>query len=283
MSTFNPAVRTHGATALFVLLWSSGAIASRWSLDHASPMASLVLRFSLALFVLLALRRSRWLPPRGVRWQAAGIGLLLPGGYTLGYLLALEHGMAPGILATLMGVQPLLTLILLERRHTPRRVAGLLLALGGLALLVLRGVDARGPSGAAAGWALAALGCMTAGAILQKRIRHAPIEVLPLQYAVSLGLYLLCAPFEAWWLAPGAGLVLSLGWLALGISVGATLLLYRMIQQGNLVDVTSLFYLVPVGTALLDYLLLGHRPSGTGLLGMAAIIGGLVLALRRAG
>src|SRR5690606_39545186 len=58
----------HGATALFVLLWSSGAIFSKWALAYASPFAFLVLRFSLALLALLALARAAghpWLPERG--------------------------------------------------------------------------------------------------------------------------------------------------------------------------------------------------------------------------
>ena len=74
-------------------------------------------------------------------------------------------------------------------------------------------------------------------------------------------------------------LALSLAWMSLVIT-GATLLLYRLIQAGNLVNVTSLFYLVPAGTALLDWLVLGNRLAPLALAGMAAIVGGLVLVLR---
>jgi drug/metabolite transporter (DMT)-like permease len=62
--------------------------------------------------------------------------------------------------------------------------------------------------------------------------------------------------------------------------VGATLLFYRMIQAGNLVNVTSLFYLVPAGTAALDYVILGNRLSALSLAGMGAILLGLMLVLR---
>ena len=55
-----------------------------------------------------------------------------------------------------------------------------------------------------------------------------------------------------------------------------------MIQAGNLVNVTSLFYLVPVGTALLDFLILGNRLPVLSLVGMAAILLGLMLVLRPA-
>jgi drug/metabolite transporter (DMT)-like permease len=53
-----------------------------------------------------------------------------------------------------------------------------------------------------------------------------------------------------------------------------------MIQAGNLVNVTSLFYLVPAGTAVLDYLILGNRLSALSVAGMGAILLGLMLVLR---
>lgn len=48
----------------------------------------------------------------------------------------MAHCITPGLLATLLGVQPILTLLLTERRYSPWRLAGLLLALSGLALVV---------------------------------------------------------------------------------------------------------------------------------------------------
>ena len=41
-----------GPTALFVLLWSAGAIFSKWGLEHASAFAFLLLRFVLACAAL---------------------------------------------------------------------------------------------------------------------------------------------------------------------------------------------------------------------------------------
>ena len=44
----NKALASLATTTLFVLLWSSGAIVSKWGLTHASPFAFLLLRFLLA-------------------------------------------------------------------------------------------------------------------------------------------------------------------------------------------------------------------------------------------
>ncbi|KDC57778.1 EamA-like transporter family protein [Bordetella bronchiseptica MBORD681] len=272
-----------GSTALFVLLWSSGAIFAKWGLDYASPFAFLVLRFALALAVLtaLGLRTGRCLPAPGTRLRTAATGALLLGGYSICYLLALQHGVTPGVLATVLGVQPLLTLLWLERDLPARRLAGLTLALAGLVLVVWRNIDVARLEHAGMAYALAALACMTAGALLQKGSRQAPGAVLPLQYATSLALCLALAPGQPWQVQWSPGFVATWLWLALVISVAATLLLYRLIQGGNLVNVTSLFYLVPPGTALLDYLLLGNRPAPASLAGMAAIVAGLGLVFGR--
>jgi drug/metabolite transporter (DMT)-like permease len=117
---------------------------------------------------------------------------------------------------------------------------------------------------------------------MQKRIEQAPIDVLPLQYALSIVLCAAWLPSQEWRLEIDWELVISVAWLGLVISVAAQLLLYRLIQTTNLVRATSVFYFVPMGTALLDYLVFGHSLSAGQLLGMGAIVGGLVVANGRA-
>jgi len=225
-----------GLATLFVLLWSSGAIFSRWGLEHASAFAFLFFRCAIALAVLLAigLWRRQCLPAPGTRRRVALIGVLMIGSYQICYLLALEQGITPGVLATLLGVQPILTQFITERRCAGLRAFGLALA------------------------------------------------VLPLQYAIGLLMCALALPFEPLRVDWRPEFVLPLLWMAVVISVLATFLLYRLIQRGNLVQVTSLFYLIPAVTALLDYLLLGHALAALSLLGMAGIVLGVMLVFRRA-
>ncbi|MBN6730406.1 DMT family transporter [Burkholderia multivorans] len=282
MVSFKPALRAHGATSLFVLLWSSGAIFAELGLRHASAFVFLAARFALASLVLLVLARlrGRWLPPRGERRMTVLTGVLMMGGYSIFYLLALERGIAPGVLATILGVQPILTLAFVERRWQPMRVAGLALALAGLALVVCRGVgDARLPmSGIAC--ALLALGALTVGSSLQKRVRAAPADVLPLQNAIGLVLCAMVLPFRPIAFEVSWAFVVPLLWLGIVISVVAQLLFYRLMQRGDLVNVTSLFYLVPIVTTLMDAMWLGNRPAPLALVGMAAIVAGLALVFR---
>lgn len=263
--------------AVFVLLWSSGALFAKWGLAHASAFVFLSLRFSLALAVLLALAawRGRWLPREGSRARVAATGGLLVGVYSVAYLLALDHGVTPGVLATLLGVQPILTLVVTERPIPWGRIGGLVLALAGLALVVYDSLSAARFGVAGLAFALAALAAMTFGTLLQKGDAQAPADVLPLQYAVALVICLVLLPTQDMRVAWTTGLAVSVGWMALVISVAATLLLYRLIHSGNLVDVTSLFYLVPAGTALLDWLVLGNAMAPLALAGLGAIVLGL--------
>jgi drug/metabolite transporter (DMT)-like permease len=281
MNSIRAALAAYGTTSLFVLLWSSGAIFAELGIEHASAFAFLLVRFALACAVLalFGLWRGRWLPARGTRWRVALTGALLTGGYSICYLLALAHGLTPGLLATMLGAQPVLTMLATQRRYSPRRVFGLAIALLGLALVVHSGSGAAATSVAGAAFGLASLACMTIGAIAQKRIAQAPIDVLPLQNAVSLVLCAAIAPSMPLTLSVDATLVVAVLWLGLVISVFAQLLFYRLVQRGDLVNVTSLFYLVPIVTALMDYAFLGHRLQARDLAGMAAILGGLALVM----
>ncbi|MBS5202045.1 MAG: DMT family transporter, partial [Acinetobacter sp.] len=235
---------SQSATSTFVLLWGSAAIFTRWGLDSASPIALLILRFATALFVLLliAIFRKRLLPKYGTRKQVLLTGLLIIAGYSICYFKAMAHGVTPGLMATIMGIQPILTLCLLEKNLQKERLLGLLIALAGLILLVWKSLTMSFIAPIGIFFALAALICITFGAIMQKNIQQAPTDVLPLQYIVSLLVCLFIVPFEHFEITWNSQLIISVLFLGILISVVAQLLLYRLLNQGNLVNVTSLFY-----------------------------------------
>lgn len=274
---------SQSATSIFVLLWGSAAIFTRWGLDNASPIALLILRFSIALIVLLLLAvfRKRFLPKHGTRKQVLLTGLLMIAGYSICYFKAMAHGVTPGLMATIMGIQPILTLCLLEKNLQKERLLGLFIALAGLVLLVWKSLTMSFIAPIGICFALAALICITFGAIMQKNIQQAPTEVLPLQYVVSLVVCLFIVPFEHFEITWNSQLIISVLFLGILISVVAQLLLYRLLSQGNIVNVTSLFYLVPVVTAILDFLILKNKLPLAGLIGMMAILIGLMLVFKK--
>ena len=272
------------STSLFVLLWSSGAIFSKWGLAHASPFAFLLIRFAIALLALvLLIPLMKFQMPRGRKavGYALATGTVLLGAYQIFYLLALDLKVTPGVMATVMGVQPILTAVIMERRHSYSRSLGLGLGLAGLILVVYQGIGLAGLSWTGMLYALLALASMTAGTLMQKRITQNPLGTLPLQYLAGLLLCALFVPFQPLHVEHSAGFIVPVLWMGLVVSVLATLLLYRMISKGNLVNVTSLFYLVPAVTAIMDYLIFGNKLAALSLLGMALIIIGLVFVFRK--
>lgn len=274
---------SQSATSTFVLLWGSAAIFTRWGLDNASPIALLILRFSTALIVLFvfALFRKRLLPKHGTRKQVLLTGLLIIAGYSICYFKAMAHGVTPGLMATIMGIQPILTLCLMEKNWQKERLFGLCISLAGLILLVWKSLTMSSIAPIGVLFALAALICITLGAIMQKNIQQAPTDVLPLQYVISLIVCLFIVPFEHFEITWNSQLIISVLFLGILISVVAQLLLYRLLSQGNIVNVTSLFYLVPIVTALLDFLILKNKLPLAGLIGMIAILLGLMLVFKK--
>ena len=273
---------SQGATSSFILLWGSAAIFTKWGLDNAAPMALLILRFGIALMVLLliAIFRRKLLPQQGTSRQVILTGFLMIAGYSICYFKAMSHGVTPGLIATIMGIQPILTLCIIERKMQKMRVFGLLLALGGLILLVWKSLSISYIAPIGIIFALTALLCMTFGAIMQKNDKQAPIDVLPLQYAISLLVCVMLLPFENFEVRINTQLIISALFLGLLISVVAQLLLYKLLNKGNIVNVTSLFYLVPIVTAILDYVVLGNKLPFAGLVGMGAILLGLILVFK---
>ncbi|WP_339482680.1 MULTISPECIES: DMT family transporter [unclassified Pseudomonas] len=274
------------STSLFVLLWSSGAIFSKLGLAHASPFAFLLIRFAIALsaLVLLIPLLKFKLPKTGKPMlYAATTGMVLLGAYQIFYLLALQMNVTPGVMATLMGVQPILTVVLMERQRSWSRMFGLALGLVGLVMVVYQGIGLAGMSLAGMLCGLLALVSMTAGSIMQKHITDNPLGTLPVQYLAGLVLCAVFVPFQPFHFEYSTGFFVPVLWMGLVVSVLATLLLYRLIARGNLVNVTSLFYLVPAVTAIMDYLVFGNRLALLSLLGMVLIIVGLVFVFRKSG
>jgi drug/metabolite transporter (DMT)-like permease len=68
-------------------------------------------------------------------------------------------------------------------------------------------------------------------------------------------------------------------WLVLFLSIGAVLLLLLLLRRGTAAGVSSLYYLVPVATAVEAYLLFGERVSGPSLAGIGVTAVGVALVV----
>ncbi|HEX8114738.1 MAG TPA: EamA family transporter, partial [Kofleriaceae bacterium] len=141
------------APALFILIWSTGFIVAKFVARVADPNLFLAVRCALAglLFLVIAVAaRARW-PHRREIPKHLLAGMLLQGGYLGGTYWAVGQGLAPGVMALLGALQPLLTAVLaiavLREIPSRRTWVGLLLGVGGVALVLMPGVATRGSGG----------------------------------------------------------------------------------------------------------------------------------------
>lgn len=278
------------APAFFVVVWSSGFIFTKLGMPYTGPLTFLAIRFSIvaAAFLLLALAvRARW----PATWREAGhiaaAGALVQGFYLGGVFWAISRGLGAGIVALIMGLQPLLTAaaagMALGEKVTARQWFGLAVGFAGV-VMVVGDRDFSGADNAAAlaanGVALAAL---AAGVLYQKR--HAAAMDLrsgsAIQFAVSAVLAgagaLLTEDLRVEWTGE---FVFAMAWLVLVLSLGNSLVLLVLIRRGAAAKVSSLFYLVPAVTALMAFALFDERLSPFALVGMAVAIAGVAMATR---
>lgn len=278
------------APGIFVVLWSSGFIGTKYVLAGAEPLTYLSIRMALAAVVLaaiVAVVRPVW-PDRAGVGHSIVAGLLIQAIYLSAVSIAIYRSVPAGLAALIPGLQPILTSTLANRwlgeRVTGLQWAGLALGLGGV-LLVLNGRPMTGDVGW--GWfaSCVALVSITLGTLYQKRY-CTEIDWRAgnfIQFAASAvvclaGAYL----FETREVDWSQEFVLSLSWLVIVLSIGSVGVLYWLIRRGGATQVASLFYLVPVVTALMAFVLFNERLDLLGIIGMVLCAAGVFLVNKSA-
>lgn len=279
------------APAVFVLLWSTGFIGAKLGLPYAEPLTFLLIRFAcvIALLASLALALRRPWPHRPMQWlHIAVAGVLLHGGYLSGVFLAIHGGMPAGVVALIVGIQPLLTAFLsasmVGERVSGRQWAGLVLGFGGVILVVSDKLGFSGLSGAGLAFAAMALVSITVGTLYQKRF-CAELDLWSgsvIQFAATaLVLLPFALAFESMRVEWSGEFVFALAWLIVVLSLGAISLLHLLIRRGAATRVSALFYLVPPTTALLAFFIFGEKLGLAAVAGMAIAAVGVAIAVRK--
>src|SRR6478735_11813671 len=168
----NPAARA--APAIFVVLWSTGFIATKYVVHNAEPLTYLAIRMALVVVlmaVIVAIARPRWPDRIGIAHSAVA-GILVHGFYLGGTAIAIAHSIPAGLSALIPGLQPILTSTIANRwlgeKVTPVQWGGLVLGLGGVAL-ILHNRPMTGEAGL--GWlaSIVSLVSITLGTMYQRR------------------------------------------------------------------------------------------------------------------
>ena len=277
---------------LFVFLWSTGFIGAKYGLPYAEPLSFLFVRYLavISLMTVIALlTRAPW-PKAPMQWVHIGIsGLLVHAVYLGGVFIAIKQGLPAGITSLVVGMQPLLTALgagwLLGERVVGRQWLGLGLGFVGVALVVSGKFGDTVALGPMLVPALCALLGITVGTLYQKRYcarfdlrTGSVIQFVPTALA-TLPVILLVDGFHVEWTAH---FVFALAWLVLVLSIGAISLLNLLIRSGSAVNVASLFYLTPLSTALIAFLMFDEKLGWLAVLGMELAVSGVYLEARPA-
>lgn len=274
---------------LFVLLWSTGFIGAKLGLPYAEPFTFLLIRFWLVTAMVLVLAvatRAPW--PKSSRdvFHLIVTGVLIHATFLSGVFSSLYKGVPAGVTALIVGMQPVLTAIVvgpvLGEKVNLRQWLGLGLGVIGVALVVQNKLSLNPSDTGGFAWSAAALLGITAGTLYQKKfctgmdLRTGTV----IQYAAAGVVMLLAAPlFESMQVAWTGEFVFALLWLSLVLSVGAIFLLYVLIRRGKASSVASLFYLVPPCTALIAYSVFGETLGLAAILGMGIAVVGVALVV----
>src|ERR1700710_2459362 len=267
-------IAARAAPAIFVVLWSTGFIATKYVLHSAEPLTYLAIRMVLVvalMAVIVVVARPRWPDRIGIAHSVVA-GILVDGFYLGGPAIASAHSIPAGLSALIPGLQPILTSTLANRwlgeRVTPLQWAGLLIGLAGVVLILH-----DRPMSGEAGWGWFASGVslvsITLGTLYQRRYcgeidwrAGNLVQYIAVAFFFSIGAWLFESNVVHW----TSEFVLSLLWLAVVLSIGSIGLLYWLIRRSAATSVGTLFYLVPAVTALMAYVLFDERlpPPGGG-------------------
>lgn len=274
---------------LFVFLWSTGFIGAKYGLPYAEPLSFLLTRYGLviALMAVIVLSmRAPW-PQKPAQWLHIGIsGLLVHAVYLGGVFVAIKHGLPAGVTALVVGMQPLLTALgagwFLGEKVDGRQWVGLGLGFVGV-ILVVSGKFGDGALHSMLTPAVIALLGITAGTLYQKRYcarfdlrTGSLIQFAPTAIVTALAVVI----FEDYRIEWTGDFIFALGWLVLVLSLGAISLLNLLIRSGSAVNVASLFYLTPVSTAVIAWLIFDEKLTLTAAFGMLLAVSGVYLVAR---
>ena len=278
------------APLIFAVIWSTGNIFTKYGMPYVEPLTFLALRFAFGTLFLVAVAaafRAPWPASASEAGHIVVAGVLLHGGYLWSVFVAVDEGVAIGTLALIVGMQPLLTAMIVGRALgesvSARQWLGLMLGFVGVVMVVWRKIDIA--EGTLFGMALGVTSvlALTFGTVYQKRfcadmdLRSGTALQQGVNALITLGLVMTLETRVIDWTGE---FVFSLLWLVFVLTIGAYNLLYYLLRLDAASRVASLFYLTPAITAVMGWLMFDEVLGPVSVIGMAVAVTGFALASR---
>ncbi|WP_026934779.1 DMT family transporter [Christiangramia echinicola] len=277
----------------FVLLWNSGFIGAEYGLPHTGPFTLVFWRYlvlSLLIFVYLLVRnRLKWFG-----WKVTSlnmlIGFLAHGVWLTCVLFALDREVPAGIVALIVALQPLATGALspsvTHEKTNFYQWIGLVLGFIGVVLSVGFRIDFRSSS-SLFGYIIPLFSVMgiTVATLIQRKMElNASSQKLPIAqslfYQGIATMLALAFPaifienLQTEWVPE---FFYAMSWLILAVSLGAYILMWKLIERLDTTKVASLFYLGPPVTMFMAWIAFGDQIKTMDLVGMGVVSIGVFL------
>ena len=276
---------------LFVALWSTGFVVARYATNDASPLTFLAIRMTIAAAILAILAKAIAAPRISAPQArvAAVVGVCMHAVYLGGVFIAIDRGLPSGLGALIAGLHPVVTAVfgrvLLRERLRSSQWLGVLLGLLGVVAVVIEKLEDGSDSvttGALVAMGLSVLG-MSAGTLVQ-RARGKDMPLLrgtSTQYWGAAIALLVAIPLLDDSSVRLTGQFLgALAWATLVLSLGAVLIMMRLLASHSAARVSSLFFLTPALSALEGALLFGERLGPLAIVGLVVAAAGVWLTMR---
>jgi drug/metabolite transporter (DMT)-like permease len=270
-----------------VLVWSSTWVVIAVGLDGVAPFLGAGIRFALAGLGVLTAARLLGRPLR-TDFRLAALVATLPFATSYGLIYWAEQYVPSGLTAVLFGVLPLYMALLAaatlpEEPLRPRLVAGVAVALGGLALAFGQSLHLGGRhAGLAAAAVVLSPLASTVGNVGIKR-RGGRLDPLALNGWAMLGggvlLLALSGLSERWgatsWSADSVFSILYLALLGTGFTF---VTLTILIREMPVVTTSFISLVIPFGALALGALVRGEKVTGLAVAGAVLVAGGIAVA-----
>lgn len=267
----------------FIVLSGSGFVFLTLGLDNSSLLLFLELRFFIAaviLFFVILFFKIRFPKTFTEVFHISIAGALSMGVFSTCCMYAIKYGISPALCSLVVSLQPIVVAFFamkfLNEEVNKRVWIGLFLGLFGVVLVLVLGLNDGLSQDQIVGFlfALLALVGMSFGSLYQKRY-CSDMNLFSggvIQNVFSCFILLPFLYFEDIYIDINSDLIIALVYMSVFASVGAMSLLFFMIRNGNVSKVSSLFYLLPVVSAIVAYFLLGKDIELNVFLGICIII-----------
>ena len=282
------------AFAALCVIWSSTWLAIKVGLRDLPPISFVAIRFVIAVVVLVAvsLGRVRLLPKRRSEWALLAFTGVLMFAMNYGLLFWGEQHVSSGLAAVLQATIPIFGMLfahLLIPSEPLRwqRVAGALLAIGGVALICGRLLDRNGVMAfwAGLGIVIGGAGAAFSNVLLKQRaLDLAPAMIAAWQMIFGtipmlvLGAVVEGNPLRFHW----SGMALfCLFYLAVIGSALTFLLLYWLLPRMSVTNLQTISLITPPGAVAFGWLLGGETFSLLSLAGGVLVLAGVWAIFRK--